>query len=183
MEKIVVTLFVLLCLTATSCVGVSVESRFTADDENAVDTVLCSVRELKVKSLFDVSVRPSDDSMTHVKVYVDEMEVKNYFSMDTSVFSVDCRSGVAEISPDLPLFSRVVKAKGSIRIEIPSSVRSVTVDTPAGNIDVRGINVKKLNLRTDGGSVSVKECSAQRQVIRQSDDKMFKKEKVTINRD
>lgn len=183
MEKIVVTLFVLLCLTATSCVGVSVESRLTADDENAVDTVLCGVRELKVKSLFDVSVSPSSDSMTYIKVYVDKMEVKNYFSMDTSAFSVDCRVGVVEVAPDLPFFSSVVKAQGAIRIEIPASVISVTVDTPSGNIDVRGINVRKLSLRTDGGSVSVKECSAQRQVIRQSDDKMVKKEKITINRD
>ena len=103
--------------------------------------------------------------------------------MDTSAFSVDSRAGVVEVAPDLPFFSSVVKAQGAIRIEIPASVISVTVDTPSGNIDVRGINVRKLSLRTDGGSVSVKECSAQRQVIRQSDDKMVKKEKITINRD
>lgn len=55
---------------------------------------------------------------------------------------------MVEVAPDLPFFSSVVKAQGAIRIEIPASVISVTVDTPSGNIDVRGINVRKLSLRT-----------------------------------
>lgn len=194
MMRFFVFLCTVSCLMVASCVGVSVDSRLTADDENAVDTVLYGVREVQVKSLFDVSVRPSEDTLTHVRIYVDSMEVKNYFSMDIVIFSVDCRAGVVEIAPDLPLFSRVVKAKGSIRIEIPSSVRSVTVDTPAGNIDVRGINVRKLNLRTGGGYVSVRDCTAEKQVIRQSAGnentpqvrsqiKTVKKETIIINRD